>query len=354
MGGQVLPREPQQHRGDGHPGQQDRHQSHRAGRRLVREARERHVQPGRLGGGLGQVPSGHQGAGGGCQCGRVQVRHLVRARDGVGGLDAVYLPPRLVPARAGEASAAGQEPDGTGPVSRSGSGLLVPLTRGHPGHRQRRVREVGHEPAADRGVLRRPGHGGRVASRGQPPVRAGRVPADGQGDDGVPPYPAGELRVWRRALRSRHAVLQPADLVLGQHGRPDPHEDPVRHVARLPRAQHRRTRVHCPQPHHGQHHPTAHARLRGDVRHLRLRARHLHCLCQGSHGVGGADQPVQGAVAHHPLGRPLQTLGPVQGEPRVVDVRVARQEPSGGVRVLDEQRPLEQPSASAAAAGAAA
>jgi hypothetical protein len=37
----------------------------------------------------------------------------------------------------------------------TGGGLLIPLPLGHPGHRQRGVREVGHEPSSHRGVLGR-------------------------------------------------------------------------------------------------------------------------------------------------------------------------------------------------------
>ena len=41
-------------------------------------------------------------------------------------------------------------------------------------------------------------------------------------------------------------------------------------------------------------------------------------------------------------------------EPGVVDVRVPGQESGGGVRLLPEQRPLEQPGAAPAAAGSGA
>ena len=114
----------------------------------------------------------------------------------------------------------------------------------------------------------------------------------------------------------RYAVFLPADLVLRQHGRPRAHEDPVRHLAGLSREMHRgahqvreiacskmpdpstlfntysiifanpnpplpivcRTIGTCrqwsTQSHHGKLHSSSHPRLRGYVRHLRVRDGH--------------------------------------------------------------------------------
>mmetsp|Transcript_15378 Transcript_15378/g.32490 ORF Transcript_15378/g.32490 Transcript_15378/m.32490 type:complete len:425 (-) Transcript_15378:792-2066(-) len=357
VGGRVLQREPRLGGRDGARRARRRRRDDRARRRLVRPAQRHHLIARRLGAQHPQVPLRHPRPRTRRERRRHAVRAVDRAGDGLRRQRALPRAPGLVLPGARPPAERRAQPAGARPHAERGARLRLRVDRRHATRGERGLRQVGHEPPPHRGLLRLAPQ--PPAGRGAPPVRAWRVRPARALHLHLPTRALRGVLRRRRPLRLRHALLLPASLGVGQHGRAHAHEDPARLVVPLPQHDRRRALLHGAQPHHPGPHPKAHARPRRDVRHLRLRARPAQVRRLGGRPAaagGGA----QARPPHRPRRTPLPPVGPLPRQLLRVAVRppqeAARRPHDGGVgrrlRIQPQLDLLVQPDAAAAAARA--